>query len=247
VIDFSGRAMLLDIEGTTSSIRFVYDEMFPFVRREIADFLRRQWGDEDVRNACGLIAADAGHPSLDKWRGARDDVAAQALVRDEVIRLMDNDIKATGLKQLQGLVWKAGFESGELQAHVYEDVPTALKSWHAAGVDVRIYSSGSIAAQLLFFGHTIAGDLLSLLQGHYDTTTGPKKVAASYAAIARAFEREPVEILFLSDVVDELVAARQAGFQTALCLRPGNAEPPADHDFATIREFDEIRCTAQTG
>jgi enolase-phosphatase E1 len=246
VIDFCGHAILLDIEGTTSSISFVYDEMFPFVRRELTPFLGQHWESEDVRDACDVIAADAGHTSLNAWRGAANDTAAQQLVREEVIRLMDGDIKATGLKQLQGLIWRSGFESGELKAHLYDDVPLALQAWHAAGMDVRIYSSGSIAAQLLFFGHTIAGDLLPLLKGHYDTTTGPKKESASYTGIAREFGRQPADILFLSDVVAELTAASLAGMQTGLCLRPGNAEPPADHDFATIRDFGEISCTAQT-
>lgn len=242
MIEFSGQAILLDIEGTTSSIRFVYDEMFPFVRRGLAAFLRSHWEAAEVRAACDAIAADAGHSSLQQWRSDADDAAARQLVSDEVLRLMDGDIKATGLKQLQGLIWRSGFESGELRAHVYDDVPTALQTWHQAGKDVRIYSSGSIVAQILFFGHTTAGDLLPLLKGHYDTTTGSKKEPASYATIAGEFGRDPSEILFLSDVVAELVAAREAGLQTALCLRPGNAEPPSNHAFATIREFGEVHC-----
>ena len=160
MIDFSGQAILLDIEGTTSSIRFVYDQMFPFVRRRLAAFLSNHWEAADVRAACDAIAADAGHASLARWRGDSDDATARQLVHDEVIRLMDGDVKATGLKQLQGLIWRSGFESGELRAHVYDDVPPALKAWNEAGMDVRIYSSGSIAAQILFFGHTIQGDLL---------------------------------------------------------------------------------------
>lgn len=246
MIDFSVQAILLDIEGTTSSIRFVYDEMFPFVRRELATFLRTHWDAADVRAACDVIASDAGHETLAAWRGDADDANAQRRVSTEVIRLMDGDIKATGLKQLQGLIWRSGFESGELQAHVYDDVPPALKAWHDAGLDVRIYSSGSIAAQILFFGHTIVGDLLPLLKGHYDTTTGPKKEPASYAKIADAFGRQPTGILFLSDVVDEVAAARKAGMQTALCLRPGNAELPRDHDFETLRDFSEIRCATRS-
>jgi len=246
VIEFSGQAILLDIEGTTSSIRFVYDEMFPFVRRELAGFLVSNWESAEVRAACNVIATDAGHTSLATWCGDADHTAARQLVSKEVIRLMDGDIKATGLKQLQGLIWRSGFVSGELRAHVYDDVPPALNAWHDAGMDLRIYSSGSIAAQRLFFGHTIVGDLLPLLNGHYDTTTGPKKEPSSYTDISNAFGREPADILFLSDVVAETAAACQAGMQTALCLRPGNAEPPSDHDFVTIREFGEIRCTAKT-
>ena len=124
---------------------------------------------------------------------------------------MDGDVKATGLKQLQGLIWRAGFESGEMQAHVYDDVPPALAAWDAAGIDIRVYSSGSIAAQKLFFAHTIAGDLLARFRGHYDTTTGPKKEAESYRLIAEDMGRSPETILFLSDVV-----ARQQAQQVAL-------------------------------
>jgi enolase-phosphatase E1 len=155
---------------------------------------------------------------------------------------MDADAKATGLKQLQGLIWRSGFESGELLAHVYDDVPPALTAWNAAGVDVRIYSSGSVEAQRLFFGHTIAGDLLLRFRGHYDTTTGPKRDAASYCKIAQQFALEPSEILFLSDVVAELDAARAAGMATGLVIRPGNAATTSSSDAAhpTIENFAQV-------
>jgi enolase-phosphatase E1 len=159
-----------------------------------------------------------------------------------VLRLMDADAKATGLKQLQGLIWKSGFESGELKAHVYEDVPPALESWTAAGKDVRIYSSGSVQAQRLFFGHTIAGDLLPRFRGHYDTTTGPKKEAESYRKIAAAFGLPLTAILFLSDIVTELDAAREAGLATALVVRPGNAagQNCTGEAHAQIADFSQI-------
>jgi enolase-phosphatase E1 len=228
VISFSGRGILLDIEGTTSSVSFVYDVMFPYVRRHLTFEVLTNWMTPEYVAACDAIARDAGHGSLDAW------LATQQLTRDnalrgsdlvcrEVIRLMDADAKATGLKQLQGLIWQSGFESGELKAHVYDDVPPALAAWNAAGKDVRIYSSGSIQAQKLFFGHTVAGDLLAHFRGHYDTTTGPKKEAESYCKIAAAFSLPAAEILFLSDVVAELDAARTAGLATALVVRPGNA------------------------
>jgi enolase-phosphatase E1 len=153
---------------------------------------------------------------------------------------MDGDVKATGLKHLQGLIWESGFNSGELQAHVYDDVPPALRAWKQQGLDIRIYSSGSIQAQKLFFGHTVAGNLLPLVSGHYDTTTGPKKEAASYQQIARDMGMPPQEILFISDVVAELDAARTAGMQTALALRPGNAAISAGHDHSQIRSFAEV-------
>ena len=237
------RGILLDIEGTTSSVSFVYDVMFPFVRRELQQYLQSHWDDPALQLACDQIAQDAGHVSRDEWAaaaGARDHAGQQSLIATEVTRLMDGDVKATGLKQLQGLIREDGFRSGELRAHVYDDLPPALQAWRARGIDVRIYSSGSVPAQKLFFGHTIAGDLLPLLSGHYDTTTGPKKEARSYQQIAAAFGMLPAEILFVSDVVAELDAARTAGMQTALALRAGNAAATAGHGHREIRSFAEI-------
>jgi enolase-phosphatase E1 len=241
MLEFSGRAILLDIEGTTSSVSFVYDVMFPFARRELESYLREHWGEDDLAQAAEQIALDAGRESLAAWSDEGD---ARQLVQDEVIRLMDGDVKATGLKQLQGLIWRAGFESGEMKAHLYADVPPALAAWTEAGLDLRIYSSGSIAAQKLFFGHTIAGDLLHRFRGHYDTTTGPKKEAASYRAIAADIGLPSNEILFISDVVAELDAAREAGLDTVLSLRPGNADIAPGHGHDAVTSFEQIRLAA---
>jgi enolase-phosphatase E1 len=238
------RGILLDIEGTTSSVSFVYDVMFPFVRRELERYLQANWTAPQLSAACDQIARDAGHASfvaMAKAAGATDDGSHQRLIIDEVTRLMDDDVKATGLKHLQGLIWESGFRSGEMQAHVYDDVAPALRRWKEAGIDTRIYSSGSIQAQRLFFGHTTAGDLLSLLSDHYDTTTGPKREARSYRKIADEFGLPPEGILFISDVVAELDAARDAGLQTALAVRPGNAPVPAGHGHEQIRSFDDLR------
>jgi enolase-phosphatase E1 len=241
-------ALLLDIEGTTSSVSFVFDVMFPFVRRELKPFLAQHWHTPNLQATCELIAQDAGATSFAQWCAknlASPDMAShteaqQALVIEEVLRLMDADVKATGLKQLQGLIWESGFDSGELQAHVYEDVPPALKRWNAAGKDVRIYSSGSIQAQKLFFGHTIQGNLLANFRGHYDTTIGSKRESASYVRIAAAMQYPAETILFVSDIVAELDAARSAGMQTRLAMRPGNAIQPAGHTHAAIHSFAEI-------
>lgn len=238
---FSGRGILLDIEGTTSSVSFVYDVMFPFVRRELDQYLRVNWGSPALNEVCDLIAKDAGYESFDAWCGSgREKGRGQQLIGEEVLRLMDGDVKATGLKALQGLIWRSGFESGEMRAHVYDDVLPAIQAWNNARCDIRIYSSGSIAAQKLFFGHTVVGNMLHLFQGHYDTTTGPKKEVESYCAIAKNFGLPPGEILFLSDVLAELEAARAAGLQTCLCKRPGNAEVEVGHDQPEIRAFDQI-------
>lgn len=230
---FHGRGILLDIEGTTSSVSFVYDVMFPFVRRELDRYLDAHWGQPLLTSACEQIARDAGQEAR---------AGDKEWIRGEVLRLMDGDVKATGLKQLQGLIWEAGFASGELKSHVYDDVPPALRDWHARGISLRIYSSGSIQAQKLFFGHTIAGNMLSLFSGHYDTTTGPKKEAASYSTIAADFGLPPSEILFLSDVVAELGAARTAGMQTGLVVRSGNAPVESGHGHAEIMRFSDLEC-----
>lgn len=225
------RGVLLDVEGTTSAVAYVYDVMFPFARRGLDAYLTAHWEGDTLAKVREHFAADSGAEVI----ASKDSLLAEAE------RLMDNDIKATGLKQLQGLIWEAGFHSGELRAHVFDDVPPALATWRDAGHDLRVYSSGSIHAQRLFFGHTEAGNLLPHFTGHYDTTTGPKREAASYAAIAADWGLAPAEILFLSDVTEELNAARDAGMQTALVNRPGNADPtPTDPPHPAIDSFAEV-------
>ncbi len=240
-MQFAGRCLLLDIEGTTSSIRFVFDEMFPYVRRNLQAFLDEQWDQPSLRDACRQMAVDQGaaDPEVSAWTGSSDPTVQKQVVIQHVNALMDQDSKTTGLKQLQGLIWRDGFHAGQLRAHVYEEVPDCLNDWREQGCDLRIYSSGSVAAQLLFFGHTIAGDLLHHFQGHYDTRIGAKKESRSYINIAEDIGIPTSEILFVSDVVAELDAARETKMQTALSIRPGNPEmDPGTHP--TIHSFREI-------
>ncbi len=232
----SVRGVLLDVEGTTSAVAYVYDVMFPYARQRMEDYIREHWGEKPLISAADQVARDAGYASSQAWQTASGE-DAQRLVLDEALRLMDADVKATGLKQLQGLVWQAGFESGALRAHVFADVPPALAAWRAAGVDVRIYSSGSVHAQRLFFGHSEAGDLLPLISGHYDTTTGPKREPESYRRIATDWGLPAPSVLFLSDVVAELEAARSAGMQTALVVRPSNAAVEPEHGHPAVDSF----------
>lgn len=229
MIDFAGRGLLLDIEGTTSSIRFVYDVLFPEARERVEAFLERRWSEPSVQAACRQIAADAGWADFD-----RDRIVA------EVHRLMAGDVKATGLKELQGLIWAEGYAEGRLRSHVYPDVPPALAAWRERGLDVRIYSSGSIAAQKTFFAQTEAGDLLPCLRDHYDTTTGPKREVESYRRIASDMGVSADAILFLSDVPAELDAAASAGMQTAVVIRPGNVPVAVDCPHPRITSFAEI-------
>ncbi len=219
--------ILLDIEGTTTPIAFVYDVLFPFARRHTTRCL-----DE-----ADLAAFKLDHES-DVLHG-HNPPAWSGKPLAYVLWLMDHDRKSTALKNLQGKIWLEGYQSGELHGEVFPDVPPALERWHRAAVDVRIFSSGSVLAQRLLFSTTSAGDLTAFLSGYFDTTTGPKNEPASYRLIAQTFGIEPREIIFISDVVGELEAARNAGMQTRLCLRPGN-HPQPRHGHETITTFDGL-------
>ena len=235
------RGILLDIEGTTSSISYVHEVLFPFALRHLEGFVGQHWHRLDVQQAGEQIARDAGFDSLNQWASQISRDPAR-LVIDQVRELMARDVKATGLKALQGLIWQAGYDSGELRSQVFPDVLPAIEQWIDQGLQVRIYSSGSVAAQKLFFGHVDgAGDCLHLFGGHYDTTIGSKQQPDSYLRIAEHWQLPADEILFISDLAGELLAARSAGLQVRASVRPGNAPLPVDFPAATIRSFAEIR------
>jgi enolase-phosphatase E1 len=234
------KGILLDIEGTTSSIDFVHQVMFSYALEHLDAFLKQNSEQPDVGEACQQIALDAGHGSLQEWI-EHSCQPAMELVAREVRRLTAENAKTTGLKQLQGLIWKGGFESGELQAHIYPDVIPAIENWRGLGKDVRIYSSGSIGAQKLFFGHLEKyGNCLHLLSGHYDTTFGGKKEPDSYVRIASDWGIEPGKLLFISDVASELEAARVSGLKIVASVRPGNLPLPPDLDCIRIGSFAEL-------
>jgi enolase-phosphatase E1 len=232
-------AVLVDIEGTATPIGFVYDVLFPYARRNVRGFLARRGGESEVgHDLAALRREHAAEPSAERppaWTDATDPLdAATAYVH----WLMDRDRKSTALKSLQGRLWEEGFRKGELRSEVYDDVPGAFRRWHARGQGPWIFSSGSVLAQKLLFGHTRGGDLTPLVHGYFDTTTGPKKEAGTYGRIATAIGVRPGDVLFLSDVVAELDAAREAGLRTALCVRDADAPHPAGHDV--IRSFDGL-------
>ncbi len=234
-------AILLDIEGTTSSIEFVYQTMFPFVRRELDGFLFSRFDDPEVAAVIRQIGEEAGWGLLpDAFEHEALRAATLSRIRDEVLRWMDADAKTSGLKQLQGLIWRSGFESGELVSHVFPDVPEALENWTTRGIDIRVYSSGSIEAQQLFFGHTEFGELLRFFSGFYDTTIGPKRKRSSYHRIAVGWSRNADRILFISDVTEELAAAADAGMQVALAIRSGNHPQSDAARWPQIRSFRDI-------
>ncbi|MEV6602672.1 acireductone synthase [Kutzneria sp. NPDC051319] len=210
--------IVTDIEGTTSSIAHVHDVLFPYSRARISSWVRRPEAAAVVRE----VAADP-------------DEAASVLVG-----WIDADVKATPLKTLQGLIWAEGYASGELTAHVYDDVPPVLARWSADGVPVYVYSSGSELAQRLWFRHTQHGDLLGHFAGHFDTVTaGPKREVASYEAIAGKIGVAPGELTFLSDVAAELDAAQAAGWHTVGVSRPEDGSPDTGA-HRTITSFAEL-------
>lgn len=240
MIGFHGGLFLLDIEGTLAPLAYVHEVLFPYARDRVGPFLQASGVDLAVAEALRQMARDASHEETGSWcPHPAGSVAAMEWIADEARRLMDLDAKQTGLKQLQGLIWEAGFVRHELKSVIYPDVPAALEHWVARGKEVRIYSSGSIHAQRLFFRHTTSGDLSRFLSGFYDTTTGPKRSPASYAKIAAEAGRAPEDVLFLSDVTAELDAAREAGCLTTLVVRPGNSPSPP-HTHLLARSFDEI-------
>ncbi len=231
---------MLDIEGTTSSISFVHDVMFPYVRNHLHDYLNQHW--KDLSSVLDQMARDAGAGDWAQWceRHGKDPSSHQD-AQNFINSLMDADSKTTGLKSLQGLIWESGFHSGALVSDVYPDVLPAIKAWRAQGLDVRIYSSGSIAAQRLFFGHVAEhGNCLNLFSGHYDTTIGNKREAESYRRIAADWNLPAESILFVSDLAGELSAAVEAGVQVAASVRTGNAPLPPEAPWPRITSFADI-------
>ncbi len=212
------RAILIDVEGTTTPIAFVKDVLFPFARARLATFTRANAEMPAVAALVREAAVLAGDPTM------TDGEAVQTL-----LRWSDEDRKVTPLKALQGLIWRGGYESGEINGVVFADAADALRTWKARGIPTYVYSSGSVAAQKLLFGHSTAGNLLPYLAGHYDTTSGGKLEAESYRRIAAAVGEAPGSITFLSDHTGELAAARAAGLAAVRVQRPGepvvSAEP----------------------
>jgi len=204
------KAILTDIEGTTSAVSFVFDVLFPYAAKHLPDFVRQHAERADVAEQLTAVRRDSDEPEADVER-----------VIDILLGWIAEDRKATPLKALQGMVWEQGYQAGQLKGHVYPDAVEALKRWHQEGFKLFVYSSGSIQAQKLIFGCSEAGDLSPLFSGYFDTTSGPKREAPSYARITQAIGVEPSQILFLSDIVEELDAARTAGMATCGLAREG--------------------------
>ena len=226
------RTVVIDIEGTTSAAAFVVDRLYPYAAERLRGWLDDHGADPGIARAVAQVRELIGAP--------------EAGVSEVVGALLDwqaADQKVTPLKTVQGKIWEHGFATGELTSHFYPDAIPALRAWKATGKELYVFSSGSVAAQRSWFGHTPAGDLRSLLSGHFDTeNAGPKRVPDSYRAIAATTGADPAAMVFLSDLVDELDAARAAGWHTVGVRRPG--EPyydrgVGDHlEVASLADLD---------
>lgn len=222
------QAIVTDIEGTTSSISFVHDVLFPYASKHLAEFVRSHQDDPDVSKQLHAVCDEVG-VSLD---------TEQAIA--QLLEWIAEDKKATPLKALQGMIWEAGYRDGSYTGHVYDDAVAGLRRWHEAGISLYVYSSGSVAAQKLLFAYSDAGDLTPLFRGYFDTRIGHKRESGSYQSIVRELGVDADEILFLSDIKEELDAAREAGMKTYWLVRETEAiDAAAAHP--QVMKFDEIK------
>jgi len=223
------RAILLDIEGTTTPIAFVHEVLFSYARDHAKDFLASNVDADDITRLREEHAADVSN-------GEHPPAELAAYVEWLIAR----DRKSTGLKSLQGKIWRQGYLDGSLKSQVYADVAPAFARWRTRGLSISIFSSGSVLAQQLLFAHTDAGDLTKFIDQYFDTNVGKKADAASYLRIAEALSLPAEEVLFISDVVAELDAANEAGMETLLSIRPGNPPQEGAEKYRAIHSFDNV-------
>jgi enolase-phosphatase E1 len=238
------RGILLDIEGTTTPIAFVHEVLFSYARSQAREYLTEHYGSVELladlaelrkEHAADLNANQRPPAIVDGPRGTQID----SLVA-YINWLMDRDRKSTGLKSLQGKIWRQGYLDGTLKAQLFADVAPALERWRCAGLKISIFSSGSSLAQKLLFAHTEAGDLTRFIGNYFDTMVGSKIEVESYRQIAAALSLPAREVLFISDLISELAAASDAGMQTLLCVRPGNRPQSLTEHYRSIQSFDEV-------
>lgn len=222
------KAVLTDIEGTTSSISFVNDVLFPYAKEKMEEFVKENKDNPEVKKILEEVKKIEG----------------KDLTIDEIIKTLikwkEEDKKITPLKEIQGLIWEEGYKKGELQGHIYEDSFKKLKKWNDEGIPVYVYSSGSVKAQKLLFSNTEFGDINYLFSGYFDTKVGSKKESSSYKKIAEEIGLKPEEILFLSDNPEEIEAAAKAGMKVIRFARKGEFEIIPDFPFKQVRSFEEI-------
>lgn len=242
------KALIVDIEGTTTPIGFVKETLFPYAEENVESFLTKRYDDEEIQQDIKALQELAAKDKADgvegvveiPKEGSKEDII-KAVV-DNVKWQMDEDRKTTALKQLQGHIWREGYKTGQIKAELFEDVGPALQQIVEEGVNVYVYSSGSVEAQKLLFGNTEEGDLLELFTDFFDTTIGNKKDSGSYKKIVEKIGVSPEEILFLTDTPEEATAASKAGLRSALVARDGNEELTEEHfqNFLVIESFGEL-------
>ncbi|GKW40030.1 acireductone synthase [Pectobacterium carotovorum] len=219
-------AIVTDIEGTTSDIRFVHTVLFPYARERLADTVRQHGSDPEIARALDALRQELGQPDAD----------SDALIT-ALNQFMDEDRKSTALKQLQGIIWRAGYRNGDFQGHLYPEVAAQLTAWQQQGLRLYVYSSGSVEAQQLLFGYSNAGDLRPLFSDYFDTRVGAKRETDSYRTIAQAIGLPAEQLLFLSDIRQELDAAQEAGWHTCQLIRD-DADSVSRH--RQVARFDQI-------
>jgi enolase-phosphatase E1 len=223
------KAIVTDIEGTTSSISFVHEVLFPYAREHMADFIRCNAEDPRVVPYLNDVRLESG-----------EDLDLEGIIRQLKLWIAE-DRKITPLKALQGMIWEAGYQAGDFTGHIYPDARQQLEAWHQQGIKLYVYSSGSVQAQKLLFGHTDYGDLTPLFDGYFDTRIGAKVETQSYRHIAEQLQLNPEEILFLSDIERELDAAHNASMQTLWLVREADPSTAASH--LQVRNFTAIHIT----
>lgn len=221
------KAIITDIEGTTSSLSFVKDVLFPYSRTKLPEFVEQHKEQTEIAQLLNDVAQLVGKPL------STDEAIAQ------LIQWIDEDQKITPLKTLQGLIWQHGYQQGDFKGHIYPDAAEKLKAWHEQGIALYVYSSGSVHAQKLLFAHTEFGDLTSLLTDYFDTRIGGKKETLSYQRIAEKIALPTEQLLFLSDIKEELDAAKQAGLNTLQLLRGSDYDGTASH--VQVNNFAQIQ------
>lgn len=232
------KAILLDIEGTTTPIDFVHETLFPFSKRKLGEFVNENLSEMETEIV--QLKKEYKTDFAEQIYGRNFDENEPETIVNYLEFLIEADRKSTPLKSLQGKIWQKGYESGELKSVVFDDVPTAFERWTNEKVLIAIYSSGSVLAQKLLFENTNHGDLTKFISAYFDTTTGAKKDSKSYKIIAETLDLSAEDIAFISDVPDELDAARNAGMLTILVVREGNAPILEDTNHRIVQSFEEI-------
>ncbi|XP_004488728.1 probable bifunctional methylthioribulose-1-phosphate dehydratase/enolase-phosphatase E1 [Cicer arietinum] len=242
------RCVVLDIEGTTTPISFVSEVLFPYARDNVGRHLSATYDTSETKADIKLLRSQV-ESDLEQGIASAVPIPSDDAGKEEVIAalvanvdaMIKADRKITALKELQGHIWQTGYANDELEGIVFDDVPEALEKWNALGIKVYIYSSGSRLAQRLIFGKTNYGDLRKFLSGFFDTTVGNKKETKSYVEISQSLGVDkPSDILFVTDVYQEATAAKAAGLEVIISIRPGNGPLPENHGFKTVKSFSEI-------